>query len=102
MAFKQQSNVSPLKRIRLARGLNLMEVSVLSDVAYNTLRKIDRLESGPGGVSGIGVGKVMRVAMLLECAPSDLLPFLNVRCKSDKSVQKIAGAVSARKSRRGN
>jgi hypothetical protein len=101
MAFKQQSNVSPLKRIRRARGLSLVEISVLSGVSYGCVKKIDRLQAtGEFAVGGIGVGKVMRVAMLLECAPSDLLPFLAVRCKPDPSVQKIARSVKNRKPRR--
>jgi DNA-binding Xre family transcriptional regulator len=95
MPFKHQTTVSPFKRIRLARGLTQMEVSVLSGVAYNTVRKIDRMD--PKMVGGIGVGKVMRIAMLLECAPSDLLPFLNVRCKAPKSMKGVTDAMVARK-----
>jgi hypothetical protein len=85
MAFKHQSHVSPLKKIRQARGFTLMEVSVLSGVAYNTIKKIDRLEAtGEWAIGGIGLGKVMRVAMLLECSPVDLIPFLAVKCKRKK------------------
>lgn len=85
MPFKHQSNVSPLKKIRQARGFTLMEVAILSGVSYNTVKKIDRMDAtGQFAIKGLAVGKLMRVAMLLECAPADLVPFLAVKCKRKK------------------
>lgn len=98
MAFKHHSHVSPLKKLRKARGLNMNEVSVLSGVAYNTVRKIDRLKADE--IGSITLGKIMRVAMLLECSPVDLVPFLEVRCKSKSSMKRISETVARKELRR--
>lgn len=77
MARNQYSRVSPFKRIRMRRGLTMREVSVFAGVSYPWIRIIDRLE--PGKIGTIRVETLMRVAMLLECSPADLVPFLTTR-----------------------
>jgi transcriptional regulator with XRE-family HTH domain len=102
MTFKHQSTASPLKRIRLARGLTMMEVSVLAGVSMNTIKKIDRLDpTGDFAVGSVSLRKVMRVAMCLEVAPVDLIPFLATACKAKGSMKSATDAV-ARRRRSGN
>ena len=54
MTYKQQSKASPLKRIRLARGLTMAEIAHYAHVTYPTVQIIDRLE--PKKVTGGFVG----------------------------------------------
>jgi transcriptional regulator with XRE-family HTH domain len=81
MPYKQQSTASPLKRIRTARGLTMQELSVYAGVSYRIIQVIDRLE--PKDISRLTLGKLMRVAMLLECAPVELVPFLKSTVKGE-------------------
>jgi hypothetical protein len=53
----------------------MREVSFYAGVGYPIVVAIDRLE--PEKIGSLTLGKLMRVAMLLECAPTDLIPFLN-------------------------
>ena len=79
MPIRGQRVQSPLKRMRLARNLSMREVSVYSGVSYPMVQTIDRLE--PGKIEGVRLRTVMKVAMLLECSPADLIPFLSTRVK---------------------
>jgi transcriptional regulator with XRE-family HTH domain len=74
--------VSPLKRIRQARGLTMQECAVFAGVNYSVITKIDRLD--PERIGTLSVAKLMRVAMLLECSPVDLVPFLRTKVKGSK------------------
>jgi transcriptional regulator with XRE-family HTH domain len=82
MAYKGQSTVSPLKRIRLARGLTMQECATFAGVNYSVITKIDRLD--PERIGTLSVAKLMRVALLLECTPAELVPFLRTRVKGSK------------------
>jgi DNA-binding Xre family transcriptional regulator len=77
--YRQQSKVSPLKRIRLARGLSMQALSVFAGVSYQTVQKMDRLD--PKHIGTLKIENVMRVAIILECSPVDLIPFLGTRVK---------------------
>ncbi len=98
MSYKHQSTVSPFKKIRRARGLTMQAVSVLSGVSYPILVRIDRLE--PGKIDNVRVINLMRVAMMLECAPTDLVPFLKTVCKPSKSMKESARQVARNSSPR--
>lgn len=89
MAYKHQSTASPLKRIRTARGLTMMEVAVLSDVGYNTIRRIDRMR--PDQCISIRLEALMRVALTLECSVVDLMPILGVTAKHRKPLKQKIG-----------
>jgi len=82
MAWRGATTVSPFKRIRRARGLTMDQVKVYAGVGIEILRKIDRLEADKLGT--IKLRSIMRVAMVLECSPADLVPILNVRYKKTK------------------
>ena len=77
--YRQQSKVSPLKRIRVARGVSVEELAYRAGVAQVTLRKIDKLD--PETIGGLKIENLMRVALVLECSPMDLVPFLGTRVK---------------------
>lgn len=79
MPYKHQSTASPLKRIRLARGFNVMQLSVYSGVAMATLRKIDQID--PKIIGDVKIKSLMRIAACLQCAPTDLVPFLAATVK---------------------
>ena len=82
MAWAGGTTVSPLKRIRRARGFTMNQIVVFAGVSMESLRRVDRLESGD--IHMIRIGTLMRIAMLLECAPADLIPILSHRYKKRK------------------
>jgi hypothetical protein len=57
----------------------MRQVSVFSGVSYKCVQYIDRLD--PKNIGRMRIDTVMRVAMLLECSPADLIPFLQTRVK---------------------
>jgi transcriptional regulator with XRE-family HTH domain len=63
----------------MARGLTMNEVAVYAGVNYPIVKLIDRLE--PGKIGRLSVEKLMRVSMVLECSPAELVPFLTTRVK---------------------
>ena len=71
--------VSPMRRIRVARGLTMQELSVFAGVSYPCIRIIDRLD--PKKIGTMKIETVLRVALTLECSPVDLIPFLATRVK---------------------
>jgi len=80
--FKGQPNASPFRRIITARGVNLNEAAVYSGISLTTLRKLDRMD--PKIMGSMSVGNLMRVAMYLEVAPVDLMPFLAATVKNPR------------------
>lgn len=72
--YKGQPSASPLRRIMTARGLNMMETAVHSNVSLPTIRKLVRMD--PKVIGGIKVESLLRIAQWLEVAPTDLMPFL--------------------------
>jgi transcriptional regulator with XRE-family HTH domain len=88
--YRHQSKASPLKRIRLARGLSMAQLAVYSDTSQKTIQKIDRLD--PKNIGTLKLDMLMRVAITLECSPVDLIPFLGTRVKGQgKTVAKRTG-----------
>lgn len=83
MGYKAQSPTSPLRRIMLARGYNMLELSVLSGCSPPTLRKLDRLDRET--IGGITLRSILKVSLFLECSPSDLVPFLATTARKSKA-----------------
>lgn len=79
MGYKAQSPASPFRRIMLARGYTMQEVAVYSGCSAPTLRKLDRMNRET--IGGITLRSILKVSMFLECAPSDLVPFLATTAK---------------------
>ena len=79
MPQKYVTGASPFRRIRLARGLTMRECSVYAGVSYQVIIQIDRLQYDK--IGRLTVSKLLRVAMMLECSPLDLVPFLGTRVK---------------------
>jgi transcriptional regulator with XRE-family HTH domain len=77
--FPGQPNASPLRRIMLARGWNMLQLAVLSGVSQPTLRKLDRMNTET--IGSIQIRPLLRLAMFLECAVTDLIPFLGTKLK---------------------
>jgi DNA-binding Xre family transcriptional regulator len=71
--------VSPLRRIRVARGISIAELCYRACITDKTLSKIDKMDADT--IGGLKIESLMRVAMVLECSPVDLVPFLGTRIK---------------------
>jgi transcriptional regulator with XRE-family HTH domain len=62
---------SPLRRIRLAYGLRVVDIAAASGVSIDTVRRIDRLD-----VVTLRLGSLVKVAQAVGVAPTDLVPGL--------------------------
>jgi transcriptional regulator with XRE-family HTH domain len=62
---------SPLKRIRHAYGLRVVEIAAAAGVSIDTVRRIDRLD-----VATLQLISLVKVARALGVAPDDLVPRL--------------------------
>jgi len=61
----------------------MLELAVLSGCSPPTLRKLDRLDRET--IGGISLRSILKVSLFLECAPSDLVPFLATTAKRSKT-----------------
>lgn len=57
-----------IRELREAKGLSQKELAVLANVTPSALNKLEK------GTRGLDLDWMMRLAPLLECSPSDLLP----------------------------
>jgi len=61
----------------MARGLNMMELSVYSGCSMPTISKIDKMDAKSLG--GTTLRSILKLSLYLDVAPSDIIPFLGVR-----------------------
>jgi transcriptional regulator with XRE-family HTH domain len=66
--------VSPLRRIRSAYGLRVVEIAAAAGVSVDTVRRIDRLD-----VETLKLDSLVKVAHAVGVAPADLVPHLAAR-----------------------
>ncbi len=62
---------SPLRRIRSAQGLRVVEIAAFAGVSVDTVRRIDRLD-----VATLQLGSLVKVAHAIGIAPTELVPGL--------------------------
>jgi transcriptional regulator with XRE-family HTH domain len=62
---------SPLRRIRLAYGLRVVDIAAAAGVSIDTVRRIDRLD-----VVTLKLSSLVKVAQAVGVAPTDLVPGL--------------------------
>ena len=62
---------SPLRRLRAAHGLRVVEIAAFAGVSVDTVRRIDRLD-----VATLQLGSLVKVAHAIGVAPTDLVPGL--------------------------
>jgi transcriptional regulator with XRE-family HTH domain len=62
---------SPLRRIRLAYGLRVVDIAAAAGVSIDTIRRIDRLD-----VVTLKLSSLVKVARAVGVAPTDLVPGL--------------------------
>ena len=62
---------SPLKRIRCAYRLRVVEIAVAAGVSVDTVRRVDRME-----VESLRLASLVRVAHAVGVAPAELVPGL--------------------------
>ncbi len=62
---------SPLRRLRSAQGLRVVEIAAFAGVSVDTVRRIDRLE-----VVTLHLGSLVKVAHAVGVAPTELVPGL--------------------------
>jgi len=62
---------TPLRRIRHAYGIRVVEIAAASGLSIDTVRRIDR-----GDVMTLQVQSLLRVARALGSAPHELVPEL--------------------------
>ena len=65
---------SPLKRIRSAYGLRVVDIASAAGVSIDTVRRIDRLD-----VATLQLDSLVKVARALGLAPTNLVPGLTRR-----------------------
>jgi transcriptional regulator with XRE-family HTH domain len=63
--------MSPLRRIRAAYGLRVVEIAAAAGVSVDTVRRIDRLDVGT-----LKLGSLVKVAHVVGVAPTALAPRL--------------------------
>lgn len=79
---KSQGTVSPARRIRNAKGWSMNRLAGISGVDLDRIRS---LELGrPDGYLPMTIRTLMKLAIALNVAPSELMPFLAVRPKEGK------------------
>ena len=61
----------PLRRIRSAHGLRVVEIAAFAGVSVDTVRRIDRLD-----VATLQLGSLVKVAHAIGVAPTALVPGL--------------------------
>ena len=66
--------MSPLRRIRGAYGLRVVEIAAAAGVSVDTVRRIDRLD-----VVTLKLGSLVKVAHAVGVAPAELVPGLAPR-----------------------
>jgi len=69
------SSLSNFEKMRIKQGYTLATVSAMSGVPVVTLRGLRTMD--PKKLVAIKMGSIMRVAMVLRCRPSVLIPALN-------------------------
>jgi transcriptional regulator with XRE-family HTH domain len=62
---------SPLRRIRSAYGLRVVQIAAAAGVSIDTVRRIDRLD-----VATLQLASLVKVAHALGVAPTELVPGL--------------------------
>ncbi len=65
---------SPLRRLRSAQGLRVVEIAAFAGVSVDTVRRIDRLD-----VVTLQLGSLVKVAHAVGVAPTELVPGLAAR-----------------------
>ena len=65
---------SPLRRIRAAYGLRVVEIAAAAGVSVDTVRRIDRLDVGT-----LQLGSLVKVAHAIGLRPTELVPGLTRR-----------------------
>ncbi len=81
--YKFQPGVSPLRRIMLARGVNMRELAVYSGCGYETIRKICKMDKT--NIGSVSLRSLLKIAVCLEIAPVDIIPFLGITPKKANS-----------------
>ena len=71
---------SPLKRIRSAYGLRVVDIASAAGVSIDTVRRIDRLD-----VVTLRLGSLVKVAQALGVAATELVPGLARRPTSRRN-----------------
>ena len=61
----------PLRRIRAAYGLRVVEIAAAAGVSVDTVRRIDRLD-----VATLQLGSLVKVAHAIGLPPTELVPGL--------------------------
>ncbi len=82
---------SPLRRLRSAQGLRVVEIAAFAGVSVDTVRRIDRLE-----VVTLHLGSLVKVAHAVGVAPTDLVPGLARRPGSRGLMARREGTKSPR------
>ena len=85
------SNIMPLKRLRLAKGWSQARLSGISGV---TTSKIGALEQNiPGIYLGMHLRTLCKLAMALDAAPVDIMPFLGARPRTAEFYNEVSGSL---------
>lgn len=78
-----EPQVAPIRKMMRRRGWSILRTAGISNVSGAVVRHIERWVDGNAEtqrrVMNMTIRSVCKVALALECAPSDLLPFLGSR-----------------------
>jgi transcriptional regulator with XRE-family HTH domain len=72
---------SPLRRIRVAYELRVVEIAAAAGVSVDTVRRIDRLD-----VATLQLASLVKVAHAVGLAPTELVPGLSHRPSNGRLV----------------